>query len=290
MVDEFTAGVLDRMAGRDRGGRIAVHLGPRQLLAVGVVRPRDQARAQPAAGVHLPHPRPGQGGIHARGGGGRHAPPPGRGRGVHHRLLRRRAGLLHGGGRPDRIALRRRARTHPHRAARRGPRLLRSGPPAASPPRPRSAARAGGSSSSSGGSSRSSGPTWPSRHWPSCASAAASPTASWSSVARAAPTARSRCRACTTRPTPAACASTCTSSRPSRTSCSRRTTGRPTSASCPAAPESFGLVALEAAACGTPVVASAVGGLTTLVDHGHTGYLVDDPDPVAYAAAVRTDL
>ena len=46
-------------------------------------------------------------------------------------------------------------------------------------------------------------------------------------------------------------------------------------------------MALEAAACGTPVVASAVGGLTTLVDHGHTGFLVDDPDPRAYAAAVR---
>jgi D-inositol-3-phosphate glycosyltransferase len=35
-------------------------------------------------------------------------------------------------------------------------------------------------------------------------------------------------------------------------------------------------------------VASAVGGLTTLVDHGRTGFLVDDPSPERYAAAVRS--
>jgi D-inositol-3-phosphate glycosyltransferase len=38
--------------------------------------------------------------------------------------------------------------------------------------------------------------------------------------------------------------------------------------------ESFGLAALEAAACGRPVVASDVGGLPTVVKNGVTGYLV----------------
>ena len=60
----------------------------------------------------------------------------------------------------------------------------------------------------------------------------------------------------------------------------------------PSHSESFGLVALEAAACGVPVVAAAVGGLTTLVDDGRTGYLVEGRDPADFArplAAILAD-
>ncbi len=51
--------------------------------------------------------------------------------------------------------------------------------------------------------------------------------------------------------------------------------------------ESFGLVAVEAQATGTPVVAAAVGGLTTVVRDGHSGLLVDGHEPHDWAAALR---
>jgi D-inositol-3-phosphate glycosyltransferase len=55
----------------------------------------------------------------------------------------------------------------------------------------------------------------------------------------------------------------------------------------PSYSESFGLVAVEAQACGTPVVAAAVGGLRTAVRDGISGVLVDSRDPASYARAVR---
>src|SRR5487761_1423107 len=55
----------------------------------------------------------------------------------------------------------------------------------------------------------------------------------------------------------------------------------------PSYSESFGLVAVEAQACGTPVVAASVGGLRTAVRDGVSGVLVDGHDPADYARALR---
>ena len=54
----------------------------------------------------------------------------------------------------------------------------------------------------------------------------------------------------------------------------------------PSRSESFGLVALEAEACATPVIAAAAGGLRYVVVDGETGFLVEGHDPRDYAARI----
>jgi D-inositol-3-phosphate glycosyltransferase len=55
----------------------------------------------------------------------------------------------------------------------------------------------------------------------------------------------------------------------------------------PSESETFGLVALESSACGTPVVATDVGGLRSIVEPGHTGILVNERSADAFAKAIR---
>jgi D-inositol-3-phosphate glycosyltransferase len=54
--------------------------------------------------------------------------------------------------------------------------------------------------------------------------------------------------------------------------------------------ESFGFAALEAHACGTPVIGTPVGGLSHIVSDGSSGFLIDSRDPTEFAARLKTVL
>lgn len=54
----------------------------------------------------------------------------------------------------------------------------------------------------------------------------------------------------------------------------------------PSSSETFGLLALEAQACGSPVLASDIPGLASILEDGVTGLLVDSPTPAAWAQAI----
>jgi D-inositol-3-phosphate glycosyltransferase len=52
--------------------------------------------------------------------------------------------------------------------------------------------------------------------------------------------------------------------------------------------ESFGMVALESLACGTPVIATRVGAMDSLIQDGMTGFLIDSPSPLLLASAIES--
>lgn len=54
----------------------------------------------------------------------------------------------------------------------------------------------------------------------------------------------------------------------------------------PSRSETFGMVAAEAQACGVPVIAADVGGLSYIIEHNKSGLLIDGHDPADYAAAI----
>ncbi len=114
---------------------------------------------------------------------------------------------------------------------------------------------------------------------------AARPARAWpSSADRAAPAWPSRTAAAASSPPRSASPTACASSR--RSTADDRLRDWYRAADVVAVPrhnESFGLVALEAQACGTPVVATDVGGLRTTVRDGVSGLLVPGHDPVAWA-------
>jgi glycosyltransferase involved in cell wall biosynthesis len=55
-------------------------------------------------------------------------------------------------------------------------------------------------------------------------------------------------------------------------------------------PEPFGLVMIEALACGTPVVTTSAGSVPEIIEDGRTGFLRDDPRGLAVALAKATEL